>query len=168
MKIEWSINKKRGNIRPELNYSVLLEEHEKALAMPFLRIESEIPEPPDSWQEHCYPGQHERAGLPPKGFYALETPSHKGRIWKQSLRLPWREDNAYPEVERSFAKLREAFEAELQQAYDSQPMNETKSLLGTEMAKERIAPGVLAERLLKLADKSSNGDSLAFLSTPPF
>ena len=114
MHIEWNITKRRGNIRPVLHYTVTLEEHERELALPFIRVVSTIPEPPDSWQEFCYPGQHERAENPASGkTYDLEIPSHKGRLWKQSLRLPWREENDYPEVEQSFKKLCDAFEAEL-------------------------------------------------------
>ena len=66
MHIEWNITKRRGNIRPVLHYTVTLEEHERELALPFIRVVSTIPEPPDSWQEFCYPGQHERAGHPAK------------------------------------------------------------------------------------------------------
>ena len=81
MHIEWNITKRRGNIRPILHYTVTLEEHERELALPFIRVDSTIPEPPDSWQEFCYPGQHERAGNPASGkTYDLEIPSHKGRL----------------------------------------------------------------------------------------
>ena len=66
MHIEWNITKRRGNIRPVLHYTVTLEEHERELALPFIRVVSTIPEPPDSWQEFCYPGQHERAENPAK------------------------------------------------------------------------------------------------------
>ena len=154
MRIEWSITKKRGNLRPELSYTVLLEDHEKALALPALRVESTIPEPSDSWQEHCYPGQCERGGVPHKSLYPLEVPSHKGRVWTQSLRLPWREDNTYPEVDASFAILREAFEKELAAAYASAPMQEEGALQSTAHSKRSIAPGLLAERFLHLAEKS--------------
>ena len=34
MHIEWKITKKRGYLRPILQYSVRLEDHEKALALP--------------------------------------------------------------------------------------------------------------------------------------
>ena len=152
MRIDWNLSKRRGNIRPTLSYTVTLEEHERALALPFIRVASTLPEPPDSWQEFCYPGQHERGEAPASGkVYDLEIPSHKGRIWKQSLRLPWREDNAYPEIEASFRKLREAFEAQLKAAYDSLPLDESDSLQTSLEARRRIAPGVLAERFLQLA-----------------
>ncbi len=40
MHIEWKITKKRGYMRPILQYSVRLEEHEKALALPIVSIVS--------------------------------------------------------------------------------------------------------------------------------
>lgn len=172
MNIKWNISKKRGNIRPVLTYTITLDEHEKALALPPLRLVSRIPEPDESWQEHCYPGQHERAmasaperssGNPednllgnspanaPGKFHDLEVPSHEGHSWTHSLRLPWRENNSYPEVESSFRLLRDAFEKELATAYASQPMQEENSLQTSVNAKAGLAPGVLAERFLKLA-----------------
>ena len=176
MRIEWKITKKRGNLRPELTYCVTLEEYEKALALPPLRVLSSIPKPQDSWQEYCYPGQLEReceredrqdrlcggeSSKPKDGkkaaeYYELEIPSHKGRSWPQSLRLPWRADNSYPEVEASFIELRRAFEEELAKAGASQPMKEENSLQSTEAAKTAIAPAVLAERFLQLARKSAS------------
>ena len=138
MHIEWNITKRRGNIRPVLHYTVTLEEHERELALPFIRVVSTIPEPPDSWQEFCYPGQHERAENPASGkTYDLEIPSHK--------------ENDYPEVEQSFKKLRDAFEAELKAAYGSLPMDESNSLETSFDARRFIAPGILAERFLMLA-----------------
>ena len=152
MHIDWTISKRRGNIRPMLDYTVTLEDHERALALPFIRVASTIPEPPDSWQEFCYPGRLERGDAPDSGkTYDLEIPSHKGRLWKQSLRLPWREGNDYPEVAESFGKLRDAFEAELKAAYASEPMDESDSLQTSFDARRFIAPGVLAERFLLLA-----------------
>ena len=112
MRITWKIEKKRGNLRPVLTYAVTLEDFERELATPPLSITSLIPEPPESWQEHCWPGQHERAGQDTpddRPCYQLSIPSHKGRHGSQSLRLPWRENNSYPEVEASFRLLREAF-----------------------------------------------------------
>lgn len=190
MRINWKIEKKRGNLRPTLTYSVSLEEHEKALALPPLRIVSNIPKPAEHWQEHCYPGQFERletcatqAAYAPERtvgsfsatdsgittansvtlansqaaeFYELEIPSHKGHAWTQTLRLPWREDNLYPEVAKSFEKLREAFEAELSSANASLPLMLEDSLETSLAAKAEIAPGVLAERFLKLARKSAS------------
>ena len=91
MRITWKIEKKRGNLRPVLTYTVTLEDFERQLATPPLSITSLIPEPPESWQEHCWPGQHERAGQDDAGerpCYQLSIPSHKGRHGSQSLRLP--------------------------------------------------------------------------------
>jgi hypothetical protein len=157
MLIEWTIDKKRGNIRPVLSYTVTLEDHEKALALPSVCIESIIPEPADSWQEYCHPGQCERAGAPHKGVYRLESPSHKGRSHPQTLRLPWREDNTYPEVEESFAALRDALEKELAAAYASAPVQERGALHTRTAAKALIAPGLVAERLLAFAQAGRAG-----------
>ena len=152
MRIDWKITKKRGNIRPLLTYTVTLEEHEKALALPPLRVRSSIPEPENSWQEYCYPGQMERVdGADGRCCYELEGPSHRGKSWPQTLRLPWRENNAYPEVEASFLAFREAFEAMLAQAYASAPMQEEGSLGASAASRSMVAPGVLAERFLAAA-----------------
>ena len=79
MHIEWKITKKRGYLRPILQYSVRLEEHEKALALPIVSIVSTIPQPEEERQDYCYPGLFERAqGYTPTRFHTLEAPSHKG------------------------------------------------------------------------------------------
>ena len=154
MKIEWKITKKRGNARPLLTYCVTLEEYEKELALPAMRVPSTIPEPKDSWQEYCYPGQLERAA-PGTGetmaCYELETPSHRGKSWPQTLRLPWRADNFYPEVEESFRTFRDAFDSMVREAYASAPMNEEGSLSSSDAARIHIAPGVAAARFLRMA-----------------
>ncbi|MBP3731606.1 MAG: hypothetical protein J6I40_09080 [Mailhella sp.] len=156
MNIEWKITKKRGNLRPVLTYCVTLEEFEKELALPPLRVSSTIPEPQDSWQEYCYPGQMERAeGNEPSAFYELESPSHRGKSWPQTLRLPWREGNAYPEVEESFQNFRSEFEKMLRQAYASAPMNEERSLSSSNAVRAHVAPGVAAARFLRMAGRSA-------------
>ncbi len=156
MKIQWKIEKKRGNIRPVLKYSFVIESYERSLALPPIRVCSSIAEPVDSWQEHCYPQSHERAVDPQyKGFYSLEINSHKGKTWEQSLRLPWREDNAYPEVEASFELLREAFEQELLRADASLPMEEEHHLQITNSTQQSVATSVLAEKFLQFAQKSA-------------
>ncbi len=156
MKIQWKIEKKRGNLRPTLSYSFVVEEYERQLALPPVRICSSIAEPVDSWQEHCYPNTHERAHEPQyQGFYKLEIISHKGRTWTQSMRLPWREDNAYPEVEASFELLRQAYEEELMRADASLPMEEEHHVVISDHTKQTMAPTVFAEKFLHFAKKSS-------------
>ncbi len=157
MKIEWKITKKRGNLRPTLSYSFVVEKFEKALALPPISIESTIPEPMDSWQEHCYPNEFERAvDVQHKGYYRLELVSHKGNMWAQNIRLPWREDNSYPEVEESFKLLRTAFEAELASANASNAMNEVSFMQLSDTATQNIAPAVLAEKFLTFAKRENN------------
>ena len=149
MKLHWTITKARGNLRPLLTYSIELEPWERRLATPPLRIPSSIPEPPDSWQEYCYPDQLERAGQSGPGCYALDIPPHKGGHGSTSLRLPWRADNEYPEVAASFARLREAYEQELARAYASEPMNQSQSLRVRSPLLRETAPGILGQRILE-------------------
>ncbi len=156
MKIEWSIKKERGNLRPLLSYSLTIEKFEKALALPPILLQSSIPEPVESWRDFCYPNVDERMEAPKyNGFYRLELVSHKGNAWVHKLRLPWREDNLYPEVEESFKMLRQAFEYELQSANASQPMNESSYLQITDVANQHIAPSVLAEKFLNFARREA-------------
>lgn len=152
MHIEWKITKKRGYLRPVLQYSVRLEDHEKALALPIVSIVSTIPQPEEERQDYCYPDLFERAqGYTPTRFHTLEAPSHRGHSWTRSLTLPWRESNAYPEVEESFQRLRAAIEAEIERADNSRPMSLTGSVQTSAAAKVMLAPNLLAERFLKLA-----------------
>lgn len=152
MKIEWTITKKRGNIRPMLHYCFVVESFERELALPPIRIESSIAEPLDACEEHCYPEKNERATSPLyNGFYMLEIVSHKGNLWPQKIRLPWREDNEYPEVEESFKKLRTVFEKELASANASVAMQKSSSLQITDTATQFVAPSILAERFLTFA-----------------
>lgn len=148
MKLLWHIEKKRGNFRPVLTYRVELDDWERELATPALRIDSSIPEPVRSWQDHCYPGELERGDEPPTSCYPLEIPPHKGRFGSTSLRLPWRADNRYPEVEASFEALREAYETALAAARASEPMNERGSLRLSGASLRAAAPAILAARLL--------------------
>ncbi len=151
MRIIWNIEKKRGNMRPVLRYCVKLEAHEKDLALPPVRVRSLICEPPNSWQAYCYPGNDERAGKTGHGEYFLESPGHKGREKEHTLRLPWREDNHYPEVEKSFAILRTVLEEQLASAYASGPIDVAGEMNTSREMKTQIAPDVLAKRLLQLA-----------------
>lgn len=151
MRITWRITKQRGNHRPVLRYAVTLDEHEIALGMAVVRIESTIPEPAEAWRECCLPGEFERGARPPAGVRLLETPSHAQVSGETSLRLPWREDNAYPEVEESMQLLRRAFEAALAAAHASAPMDEQGELLCSAELRRELAPDVLAQRLLRLA-----------------
>ena len=65
MHIEWTITKKRGWLRPTLTYTITLEAHEKALALPEVSVLSSIPKPEEERQEHCPPGRFERAASAP-------------------------------------------------------------------------------------------------------
>lgn len=156
MRIEWKITKKRGNLRPVLSYCAQLEDHERALALPVVSIVSTIPRPEEERQDYCYPGQLERSpGYTPETFHTLEAPSHKGHAWTRTLVLPWREDNSYPEVDASFAMLRRAMEDALEKAYGSEPMQLEGSVRTSAGAQAKIAPGVMAEKFLRIAAKAA-------------
>lgn len=149
MKLIWTITKARGNLRPLLTYTIELEAWERQLATPPLRILSTIPEPPESWQEYCYPNQLERAGKAGPGYYSLDIPPHKGGSGATSLRLPWRAANDYPEVIASFERLREAYEEELSRAYASEPMQQRQTLRLRSPLLRETAPGILGQRILE-------------------
>lgn len=154
MRISWSICKKRGNNRPMLTYRIVLEPFEQELAVPAVEIRSRIPKPPVAFEAHCWPGENERAeGWVAGECYALGTPSHKAVEIEAECRLPWRADNAYPEVEESFELLRQAYEQALQAAYDSLPMDRVEELSYTPEMKKHLAPGVAARRLAQAARK---------------
>lgn len=150
MNIEWKINKKRGNFRPVLSYSISLNQFEKEMGLPAVRIESRIPKPPDAGWTHCWPDENERGAWIPGEFYLLMTPSYKSGKVEESIKLPWREDNTYPEVRESFVMLREAFERTLASASASSPMSEQGRLESSTAVKKVIAPAAAAERILKV------------------
>lgn len=151
MRIEWKIEKKRGNLRPKLTYSTTLDEYETNLCLPMVRIDSTIPKPPQSFASHCWPGENERAQWVPDAFYQLSTPSHKTGDLNETMTLPWRENNAYPEVEASLAQLQMAFEEMLQASSASDPINIGNEMETTTAAKQQIASAFLAERILQAA-----------------
>ena len=105
MKIKWEIEKKRGNLRPLLRYTITLESYETALAPPQVHAESSLPKIPSDSQKHCLPGQNERKkGWRPGAFHTLFTPYFKDGTLSETLRLPWREKGDYPEVKASFLR----------------------------------------------------------------
>ncbi len=149
MKIAWKIEKKRGNFRPMLSWTINLEPFEQDLAMSRVEITTGIPKPPTAWEGFCYPDTNERSeGWACEDFLVLDTPGHKVGSISGSTRLPWREDSEYPEVEEGFTALRDAFEEQLMAVYDSLPLNETGGLGSSSRAKKHLAPGVVAQRLL--------------------
>lgn len=150
MNIVWNITKKRGNLRPVLNYTTTLTEFEKSIAMPAVRITSTIPRPPDVGWQHCWPGENERGQWTPAEFHLLMTPSYRSGSLTESLKLPWRENNAYPEVEASFLVLREAFEHVLATSANSKAMQVQGRLETSGLARKSIAPAVAAQRILKV------------------
>jgi hypothetical protein len=148
MKIEWNIVKKRGNYRPVLHYTAVLNEFERSLCLPAVQVKSTIPKPPEAGWTFCWPGQNERGPWTPADWYYLMTPSHKDGKTSDSLKLPWRADNAYPEVEDSFTVLRTAFEAALSEALESAPLSTTGHLETSGTMRQIMAPAFMAQRIL--------------------
>ncbi|PIE68814.1 MAG: hypothetical protein CSA21_05700 [Deltaproteobacteria bacterium] len=149
MKITWKIEKKRGNFRPILSWTITLEPFEQELAVSRVEVTTTIPKPPTAWESFCYPGVNERAeGWTCQDCLILDTPGHKTGSSSGSTRLPWRENREYPEVEEGFTALRDAFEQELMAVYDSLPMHETGALENSSEARKHLAPGFAAQRLL--------------------
>ncbi len=70
MQITWNIQKKRGNFRPCLNYSLILESFEKKLAINAIQIETLIPQIPNPHQNYCMPGENERS---PPSVHPMNT-----------------------------------------------------------------------------------------------
>ena len=147
---EWSINKKRGNFRPVLIYTITLENFEKDLALQSIVQQSTIPQPPESWSVSCLPQKNERAGKECL-VYQIYTPDYKKGEVSGKCNLPWRENSAYPEIEESFISLREEFESALKVAYESKPFEIKGELdLSTETRKH-IASGLISQRFLEAA-----------------
>lgn len=148
MNIQWEIIKKRGHLRPKLHYTIELEPFEISLAVPSVTVISTIAKPPDAWQSHVYPGRDERRDWSPDIHYELTTPNHKDGRLKNVLTLPFRESNAYPEVESSFSLLRASYEEALVTAYRNTAFEIRGELGMSPETKREIAPVVLAEKLL--------------------
>ncbi len=150
MIIEWNIKKKRGNYRPVLTYSITLEDFEKDLALPQVVLQSEIPEPPQSWSTSCLPGQNERDGKE-CSTYRIYTPDHKTGSLEGKFVLPWRENAVYPEIENSFKVMRDHFEIILKEAYNSLPLEETGRVEMSPETRRIISSGIVSEKFLKAA-----------------
>ncbi len=148
MIIEWNINKKRGNFRPVLTYTITLENFERELALPQVVMESSIPEPPDSWSASCLPGKCERCGET-CSTYRLYTPDHKKGEVEGKFTLPWRTDSDYPEIQDSFTRLRDHFETVLKEAYNSHPVDLNGRLELSEETRKYIAGGLVSQRFLE-------------------
>ncbi|CCO24922.1 hypothetical protein [Maridesulfovibrio hydrothermalis] len=150
MIIEWNISKKRGNFRPILTYTIVLEDFERDLAMPNIVQQSTIPQPPDSWSASCLPDKCERAEKE-CSTYQIYTPDHKtGEVTGKCI-LPWREEGVYPEIEESFILLREEFESVLKAAYESQPLEINGKLELSTETRKHIAAGLISQRFLEAA-----------------
>jgi len=155
MRIEWKIHKRAGHLRPKLYYAMTLEDFEVELAVPMVRITSTIPKPPDAGQHYVWPGTKERGREAPTEVYDLCSPSHKTGHCRETLMLPMRQGNDYPEIEDSFLKLRQAYEDALLTAYANSAFESKGCLDMTSATKRCMAPVVAAQRFLTAIEKAS-------------
>jgi hypothetical protein len=155
MKIEWTVKKRAGHLRPKLHYWITLEAFEIDLAVPMVRITSTIPKPPDAGQHYVWPGTKECGKEAPEEVYDLCTPSHKTGHCREMRMLPMRPGNQYPEIEASFRQLRTAYEKVLLEAYANSAFETRGSLGMSTETKKRFAPAVAARRFLALVEEAS-------------
>lgn len=151
MRIKWTINKKRGNFRPCLNYTITLETFEKDLAVNALTIKSLIPRIPNPTQAFCLPGTDERdASWTAGDYHHISVPYFKNGEVREFIRLPFRESGRYPEVEASFKLLRQAYEDVVQAAYSRSPICQQGEMDISGDTKKVIAARVAGSKLLNL------------------
>lgn len=148
MKISWTIEKPRGNYRPSLNYTIILEDFEQALAVPSINIQSLIPKINCS-KPYCMPNECERATQwQPADFHWISVPYFKEGIVQEHIKLPFRESGEYPEVESSFALLREKYEEVVKEAYSHEPISISEELDISSNTKQAIAASLTAKKML--------------------
>ena len=151
MKINWIIEKQRGNFRPMLKYSISLEEHEEAIAMHAINMESLIPRVPEGSRAWCSPNCDEREdGWQPESFHYISVPHFKNGSSSGCIRLPFRKSGEYPEVEESFTMLRTAYEKVVREVYSWEPIREEGELSITTETKEQIVATIAAQKMLNL------------------
>lgn len=153
MKINWKIKKRRGNFRPVLTYTLILESFEKALAIQAVAVKSLIPEIPRRHESFCLPDENERHPCwspSPDRCHWLQVPYFKTGETRGFIRLPFTETGKYPEVEASFRKLQKAYEEKICIAYGQAPFETAGDLDISPEIQEQISPRVTADRLLAI------------------
>ena len=154
MRIQWTIEKKRGNFRPLLTYTITMESFEIDLAVSALNIKSLIPRIPNAREAYCLPGEDERsASWEPARYHYLSIPSVtylKDRTIEKTIRLPFRESGEYPEVEASFEALRTAYEEIVKEAYGHGAIFEQDEMDLSPETRTVIAAKVAGAKLLSL------------------
>lgn len=110
-----------------------------------------MPVIPNESRGWCLPGFDERAEeWKAKSFHLLSVPWFKIGQDAGFLRLPFRENGKYPEVEESFKKLRKEYEIIVCQAYRWEAIDEAGALHTTEETREAIAGTIAAKKMLEL------------------
>lgn len=151
MRISWNIDKKQGNFRPNLHYHIELEDFEKELAISMVNLKSTIPKISESHLNYCFPESNERAAnWQAEDFHMINTPYFKDGKTDGFIRLPFREDETYPEVEQSFTELQQRHEKLVREALNQKPIKKSCELDFSNTTKELIAGALAARRMLNL------------------
>lgn len=147
MRIRWEIKKTQGNIRPTLSYTMELEEFERELAVDAVNIQSLIPKVEKPGQMYCMPGTFERGqAWEPRDYHWLTAPHFKTGSRTETIKLPFRRSNHYPEVDQSFELLRLEHEEAVQQALGCSPISIQGELDFTAGTRKNIAGAVARKK----------------------
>jgi hypothetical protein len=142
MKIEWEIEKQRGNYRPTLKYRVILDKWERELNINKHHVKSTIPAPAPA---HDIPSNMVDEGEEKISLYMTSQSS-------KTIYLPFRRNGEYPEVKESMEKLRDCVEKAIIQAHDSLALNITGSLEMTPATKKHVAAHVAAWKMTQATE----------------
>lgn len=149
VKITWSIDKKRGNYRPHLKYTITLEAYEKELAVHTVNILSTIPKITNSHENYCLHGCNEREKTwQATDFHRISSPYYRDGVVSGYIRLPFRENATYPEIAESFTLLQKEYEKIVQAAYGSLPLQETGEIDTSDETKRIIAAHIASRKML--------------------
>lgn len=148
MRINWKIDKKRGNNRPSLTFTIVLEDFERELAVDSVNILTTLPKIENSNQAYCLPGCNERAAdWQPLDFHWFTTPYFRDGRREGFIRLPFRESGEYPEVRESFDQLKTRYEELVTEAYRWSPLDKSGELDLSDSTRQAIAATLTARKL---------------------
>lgn len=151
MHIKWKIQKRSGHFRPVLAYQIALEDFEKDLALPAVKVDSDIAKIPNAHERFCLPDTNERDRTwQAEQYHKLASPDFHRAILQKQIILPYTCSQEFQEIETSFAKLRSAFEEALLAAYASSSFSIRKEMGLTSETRTQMATGIAASRMLNL------------------
>lgn len=150
MIIDYTITKKHGNFRPELNISIKIEQWEKDLnpCPQIVKLKAA------SDYSSCIPYSNENAE---KKTTDVEIEINQKLNNTYKLHMPYRpgKNPAYPEIDQALNELREKWEAAVLEAHDSIAFEISKKIEPSEPYKKKIAPWVAKQKMMKSAEVSN-------------